>query len=169
MEIAKPPKENYNLKVSDIIRHDHLNPEEKQRIIYVCSKFKDIFYNESTDLTFTIAVKHHIRTVDNNPIYSKSYRYPYHLKQEIQNQIETLLKNKIIRPSISPYSSPVWIVPKKLDTSEKRKWKLVVDYRKFNEKTIEDKYPLPRIEEILDSLGKFSYFTTLDLAQDFIK
>lgn len=168
VEIAKPPLENViHSNVSNIIRHDHLNPEEKKKIITLCSKFKDIFYKENVNLSFTNAIKHHIRTAGNDPIYCKSYRYPYHLKQEIQSQIEKLLKNKIIRPSISPYSSPVWIVPKKLDASGKRKWRLVVDYRKLNDKTIEDKYPLPRIEEILDSLGKCCYFTTLDLAQGF--
>jgi transposase InsO family protein len=86
---------------------------------------------------------------------------------EIQSQIQKLLDNEIIRPSISPYSSPVWIVPKKLDASGKKKWRLVIDYRKLNEKTVEDKYPLPRIDEILDNLGKCTYFTTLDLAQGF--
>ena len=44
---------------------------------------------------------------------------------------------------------------------------MVIDYRKLNEKTIEDRYPLPRIDEILDNLGKCVYFTTLDLAQGF--
>lgn len=144
-----------------------MNTEEKLKILELCRQYRNIFYDENSDLTFTNAVKHKIRTVDEEPVYSKSYRYPYHLKTEIQSQIQKLLDNKIIRPSISPYSSPVWIVPKKLDASGKRKWRLVIDYRKLNEKTIEDKYPLPRIEEILDNLGKCVYFTTLDLAQGF--
>lgn len=153
--------------IENVLRTEHLNPEERIKIINVCKQYKDIFFFENTDLTFTNAVKHGIRTTDNDPVFCKSFRYPYHLKTEIQNQIQKLLDNKIIRPSISPYSSPVWIVPKKLDASGKRKWRLVIDYRKLNEKTIEDKYPLPRIEEILDSLGKCSYFSTLDLAQGF--
>lgn len=126
-----------------------------------------MFYNEECDLTFTNAVKHNIRTTDSDPVYVKPLRHPYELKKEIQLQIDKLLKSKIIRPSISPYSSPVWIVPKKLDASGIKKWRLVIDYRKLNEKTIEDKYPLPRIEEILDNLGKCMYFSTLDLAQGF--
>lgn len=44
---------------------------------------------------------------------------------------------------------------------------MVIDYRKLNDKTIEDKYPLPRMDDILEKLGKCSYFTTLDLAQGF--
>lgn len=89
------------------------------------------------------------------------------MKTEIQNQVQRLLQEKIIRPSISPYSSPVWIVPKRMDASGKKKWRMVIDFRKLNEKTIEEKYPLPRTEEILENLGKSKYFSTLDLAQGF--
>lgn len=152
-----------DLNIEQVIRTTHLNPEEKREILDLCKKFKSI----NCDLSFTNAVKHKIRTTDEDPVYCKSYRYPYHLKTEIQTQIQKLLDNKIIKPSMSPYSSPVWIVPKKMDASGKRKWRLVIDYRKLNEKTIEDKYPLPRIDEILDNLGKCVYFTTLDLAQGF--
>lgn len=160
-------KNGNNVNINELIRTDHLNKEEKESIIQLCKKFKNIFYNEGCNLTFTNAVKHKIRTTDDNPVYIKSYRYPFHLKEEIQNQIQKLLDNKIIQPSISPYSSPVWIVPKKVDASGKKKWRLVIDYRKLNDKTVEDKYPLPRIEEILESLGKCTYFSTLDLAQGF--
>ena len=44
---------------------------------------------------------------------------------------------------------------------------MVIDYRKLHENTIEDKYPLPRMDDILENLGKCSYFSTLDLVQDF--
>jgi hypothetical protein len=78
-----------------------------------------------------------------------------------------MLENGIIRPSQSPWSSPIWIVPKKMDASGKTKWRIVVDYRKINEKTVDDRYPLPNINNILDKLGKCQYFTTLDLASGF--
>jgi RNase H-like domain found in reverse transcriptase/Reverse transcriptase (RNA-dependent DNA polymerase) len=153
--------------IKNVIRTQHLNTEERERIIELCSQFRDVFYYENSDLTFTSKVKHQIRTTDDRPIYSKSYRYPRAMQQEINDQIQKLLDDKIIRPSISPYSSPVWVVPKKLDASGKRKHRMVIDYRKLNEVTVEDKYPIPRIDEILDNLGKCTYFTTLDLAQGF--
>lgn len=56
---------------------------------------------------------------------------------------------------------------KKKDNSGKRKWRIVIDYRKLNEVTINDKFPIPNIENILDKLGKAQYFTTLDLAKGF--
>lgn len=58
-------------------------------------------------------------------------------------------------------------MPKKDDASGLKKWRLVVDYRKLNEKTIDDRFPIPNIEEILDKLGRCMYFTTLDLAKGF--
>jgi hypothetical protein len=157
----------FNINVNNDLRIDHLNSEEKESITTLCKKFSDIFYSENVDLSFTNTVKHTIRTKDDEPVYTKSYRHPYAMKPEIRNQIEKLINNRIIRPSISPYSSPVWLVPKKIDASGKPKYRMVIDYRALNNKTIEDKFPLPRIDEILDSLGKCCYFTTLDLAQGF--
>ncbi|KAL0867440.1 hypothetical protein ABMA27_008227 [Loxostege sticticalis] len=78
-----------------------------------------------------------------------------------------MLKDGIIKPSVSPWSPPIWVVPKKIDASGQRKWRLVIDYRKLNDITIGDSYPIPNISEILDQLGKSKYFTTLDLASGF--
>lgn len=166
-DMSPPPKHIQALDLSKAIRTSHLNEEEKRTILSLCKSHKDIFYNDSCDLSFSNAVKHKVRTSDEEPVYVKSFRHPHAMKEEIQNQIQKLLNDKIIRPSISPYSAPVWIVPKKLDASGKRKYRMVIDYRRLNEKTVEDKYPLPRIDEILDNLGKCSYFSTLDLAQGF--
>uniref|UniRef100_A0AAG5CRQ8 RNA-directed DNA polymerase n=1 Tax=Anopheles atroparvus TaxID=41427 RepID=A0AAG5CRQ8_ANOAO len=110
---------------------------------------------------------HHINTKDDIPVYTKSYRYPYCHKDEVQKQVNALLEQGIIRPSNSPWSSPIWIVPKKSDSSGERKWRLVIDYRKLNIKTISDRYPIPNITEILDKLGRCIYFSTLDLAAGF--
>lgn len=153
--------------IMKLIRIDHLNSEEKTSLTKVCENFSDIFQQENVPLSFTNQVKHDIILNNNKPIYTKSYRYPYCHKEEVQTQITKMLEQGIIRPSFSPWSSPIWIVPKKKDASGKTKWRLVIDYRKLNEQTIEDRYPLPNITDILDKLGKCQYFTTLDLASGF--
>lgn len=58
-------------------------------------------------------------------------------------------------------------MPKKKVLSQKKKWRLVVNYRKLNEVTMSDKYPILRIEEILDQLGQSQYFSVLDLASGY--
>lgn len=153
--------------VTSRLRTDHLNEEEKANLSALCSKYADVFYIEGEALTFTNKVKHSIKTTDEIPIYTKSYRYPFIHRQEVSDQISKMLDQGIIRPSESAWSSPIWVVPKKTDASGKQKWRIVIDFRKLNEKTISDKYPIPNITDVLDKLGKCQYFTTLDLASGF--
>nr|CAH7733080.1 unnamed protein product [Callosobruchus chinensis] len=158
--------EKFKFDISKV-RTDHMNHEEKLAITKLIKEYSDIFHIDGNYLTFTSKIKHHIRTSDEIPVYTKSYRYPEIYRKEVQKQIQQMLEQKIIRPSQSPWSSSLWVVPKKLDASGKRKYRLVVDYRRLNEKTIGDRYPLPNITDLLDKLGRCQYFSTLDLASGF--
>lgn len=73
----------------------------------------------------------------------------------------------MIEPSESPYNSPVIIVPKKPGPDGCKRWRMVIDYRALNEKTVGDAYPLPNITDILDQLGGSKYFSTADLTMGF--
>lgn len=95
------------------IRTDHLNMEEKSRILDLCEEYSDIFHHENMPLTFTNKIKHQIKTYDELPVYAKSYRYPFVHKREVETQINKMLDQNIIRPSNSPWSAPIWVVPKK--------------------------------------------------------
>ncbi|EFA13670.1 Retrovirus-related Pol polyprotein from transposon 412-like Protein [Tribolium castaneum] len=105
------------------IRISHLNSEEQRQIKNLCFEYRDIFYCENLPLTFNNQIKHYIRTKDNNPIFTKTYRYLEIHKEEVRKQINSMLTQGIIRPSTSPWSSPIWIVEKKLDASGKKKWR----------------------------------------------
>lgn len=154
-------------RLNGMLRTNHLNEEEKCRILQLCKRYINIFKKPEDRLTFNSTVKHEIKTKDEQPIFIKARRFPHVIKQEIGQHINQLLDDKIIRPSQSPWGSPVHLVEKKLDASGKRKTRLVIDYRAVNEKTIDDRYPIPNIEDILDKLGRCQYFTTLDLASGY--
>lgn len=149
------------------LRVSHLNSEEKDSIEKICTEYNDIFFLPNDKLTCTKLIQHEINVSDPTPTHSKYYRYPEIHKKEVDKQIDKMLKQGIIRPSVSPYSSPLWVVKKKQDASGEEKYRVVVDYRDLNSKTIGDAYPLPNIEEILDQLGHSKYFSTLDLASGF--
>ena len=72
--------------------------------------------------------------------------------------LDNMLDKDIIQPSVSPWASPVVLVPKKDGTL-----RFCVDYRQLNSITSKDAYPLPRIDETLDTLAGSVWFTTLDL------
>lgn len=165
--VANQPESNNRLELDQLIRASHLNDEERKALFKLLNRFRSVCHTSDSRLTFTNAVKHNIKTADDFPVYTKSYKYPHCHKLEVQKQINKMLEDGIIRESNSPWSAPVWVVPKKVDASGKKKWRLVVDYRKLNAKTVADRYPMPEITEILDKLGKCNYFSTLDLASGF--
>lgn len=151
-----------------IIELKEYNREERKALEHILAKFADVFHLPGDPLTLTNVYKHSIQLEENaTPAYSKPYRLPHAQKSEIQKQIKDMLKNKIIEPASSPWSSPLLIVPKKADKNGERKWRIVIDYRMLNKRIKDDKFPLPNITEILDSLAGAMYFSHLDLSQGY--
>lgn len=132
----------------------------------LCNEFSDIFSLQNDLLTCNNFYKQKIRLQNDIPTYIKNYRSAHSQREEICRQVEKLIENNIIEPSVSNYNSQILLVPKKSATSEK-KLRLVVDYRQLNKKILADKFPLPRIDDILDQLGRAKFFTTLDLMSGF--
>lgn len=153
--------------IESLIRTNHLSEYEKIRTLETLSKHDSVILKDNEKLTATSKIKHKINTRDETPIHTKTYRYPHALKSTVREQIQDMLENGIISHSESPWNAPIWVVPKKSDASGKKKYRVVIDYRKLNDKTIDDRHPIPQIEDILDNLGRSSYFTTLDLKSGF--
>ncbi|CAK9811734.1 Retrovirus-related Pol polyprotein from transposon 297 [Anthophora quadrimaculata] len=154
-------------RIKQLLRLDHLNAEEHLAVAKLIDENQDLFYLPGDRLGKTDAIEHRIPTINNEPIHVKQYRYPPVHREEISKQITELLENDIIKPSNSPYNSPLWVVPKKPDSRGNKRWRMVIDYRSLNENSIADAYPLPNITEILDQLGSAKYFSTFDLASGF--
>jgi len=104
--------------------------------------------------------EHQITMKDDNPIKQRYYPKNPKVQGEINARVDELLQMGYIEHSKSPYSSPIVMVKKKTD-----KWRLCVDFRQINAKSIKDAYPMPRINYILDQLWEARYISSLVLGQ----
>jgi hypothetical protein len=96
------------------------------------------------------------------PVQVRPYRFAPALKTEIERQVQEMLDNGLIQKSNSPFSSSLLLVKKKDST-----WRFCVDYRHLNAITINDRYLVPIIDELLDELAQASWFSCLDLRAEF--
>lgn len=155
-------------EISKILKLDTLPQDERNMLLNVLKDFHQQFKLPGDKLGCTNKATHKIKTVHEHPVFVRQYQIPHGLKDEVIKQTQEMLDNNIIEPSDSPYNAPVWIVPKKCTPdSKKRRYRMVIDYRELNKVTVKDKYPLPRITEILEQLGNAKYFSTLDCASGF--
>ncbi|KAK3086868.1 hypothetical protein FSP39_024642 [Pinctada imbricata] len=139
-----------------------LSPEHLPIAEELLLKYLDIFAKSKSDIGRTNIVKHKINTDRAHPIKQAPRRIPLAKRAEAENEVQTLLKDGLIEPSSSPWSSPVVLVKKK-DGS----LRYCIDYRKLNSVTIKDSYPLPRIDDSLDALGGACMFSCIDLASGY--
>jgi hypothetical protein len=130
-------------------------PSAVQRLI----DSKAALFKDPASLPPTREFDHHIPLIPGvKPVNIKPYRYSPTQKDEIERQIKEMLANGIIRPSQSPFASPVILVKKKDGA-----WRFCVDYRQLNNHTVKNKYPLPIVDELLDELHGAAWFTKLDM------
>ena len=121
----------------------------------------DVFSLEG-ELGYTDIVRHVIDTGDHPPIKQPIRRIPFVHREKISAMVDELLAQGVIQPSVSAWSSPVVLVPKKDGTS-----RFCVDYRRLNGVSRKDVYPLPQVDDIFDTLGDTKYFSSLDLCSGY--
>jgi len=136
-----------------------------------CSKFKQLllckhlsFALKDTELGETSLVEHVIDTGEAKPARIPPRCLPYVLRKELEDELIKLESTGCIEPSTSPYASGLVLVRKKDGTL-----RVCVDYRQVNKDTVPDRYPMPRVDELVDAIGrrKGKYFTTLDLMKGY--
>ena len=132
--------------------------EEKEKLSALLLEFSDVVATSNEDVGQTDLMAHKIDVDGTAPVKQPPRRLPFHKREEVRKHLDQMLAADVVEPSSSPWSSPVVLV-KKPDGSSR----FCIDYRALNNVTKKDAYPLPRIDETLDSLGGAKYFSTLDL------
>ena len=153
-------KPNLKTALWDIVNRSdtELNKTQQQSLYQLLLQYTDIFATGQHNLGHTTVIKHQIDTGNVPPICQQARRVPPVHRQEAKQLLNDMLDSNIITPSSSPWASPVVFVRKK-DSS----LRFCVHYHKVNVITRKDAYPLPRVDDILDTLACCKWFTTLDL------
>ena len=135
-----------------------LTPTEQEQLFTLLVEYSDIFANNDSDYGHTNKVCHNIPTGDSPPIRQQLRRIPLYRRDEVKKLLQDMRARQVIRPSNSPWASPIVLVRKRDGST-----RFCVDYRKVNTVTRKDAYPLPRVDDTLDTLAGSKWFSTLDL------
>ncbi|CAB4405679.1 unnamed protein product [Rhizophagus irregularis] len=143
----------------------HIGPlidHQQTQFQQVLNNNEDICAKSQTDIGRTGLIKHQIHTGDATPQARSPYRTNPKKKEFLREEIKKLEQQGMIKKSMSPWAAPVVIVDKKGGDL-----RMCVDYRPLNKVTKPDAYPLPRIDDLLESFRTANWFSTLDLASGF--
>ena len=124
----------------------------------VLEKYQDLFSSKETPVNVAGSLLPAEIHTTGGPLKQAPYRIPFSQRQKVEECVNEMLKDGIIRPSDSPWSSPCLLIPKR-DGSIR----FCADYRKLNSLTRKDAHPLPLIKDVFDSVGGAKIFSTLDL------
>ena len=158
------------VKLQDTEVLDHYKKEFEE----LCKEYKDIFSKDSSDIGKTPLITMEIETGDSALVCQRPYNLPLKHVDWVQKELNTLEKAGVITRSVSPWASPIVIVPKKTEPGEPPKKRLCVDYRVINNllpkvnkahskaKDILTLVPLPKIDEIYTRLEGSKVYSSFD-------
>ncbi len=136
---------------------DELGADEKEQLYLFLLSYADVFASDKADFGRTNKVEHRIDTGGAAPIRQPLRRIPPFQREEARKLLDEMLQKDVIQPSSSPWASPIILVRKK-DGS----FRFCVDYRRVNAVTKKDAYPLPRIDDTLDTVAGARWFSSYD-------
>ena len=151
------PESSADMKWHPPVDLSHLEEEEQEVVRQMLFEESDVFSRDDGDIGCVPSLKLKIHLKDDVPVQKSYNAIPKPLYSEVKEYVQNLLERGWITKSTSSYSSPVVCVRKK-DLS----LRLCVDFRELNRKTVPDRHPLPRIQDLLDNLGGHSWFSILD-------
>src|SRR6185437_9282737 len=161
-EFLTEPLKSVNLEELRLQR----SPEEVAKLAKLMIEFKDLLSDGTLDFSNAGVVKHDttceiITTVDNPRIVSTARPTNPADYDQFAKMVDSKLNEGVIEPSKAPWSSNSILIKKD------GKLRMVIDYRALNKVTVRDAYPMPRIQDITDTLGGTRWFTGVDCVQAF--
>ena len=142
-----------------MVSETNLSRSQRVDLLALLSEYSDVFAADPRKPSQTDLVDHKITVDTRNPIYMKPRRIPLAWEKEVDDQVQEMCRNDIIRPSGSPWNAPILLVKKKDNTI-----RFVCDFRALNEVTKKDTYPLPQIKDVIDKMQGMKFWSTLDAA-----
>nr|XP_040058772.1 uncharacterized protein LOC120834693 isoform X2 [Gasterosteus aculeatus aculeatus] len=137
----------------------HLSPTHRQDMVELTGQFKDVFSDMPGRTT---VINHDIITEPGKKVRLRPYRIPEAKRETIKEEVRRMLEMGVIEESHSAWSSPIVLTPKP-DGSER----FCNDFRKLNEISKFDAYPMPRVDELIERLGPARFVSTLDLTKGY--
>uniref|UniRef100_A0A9J7WVP0 ribonuclease H n=1 Tax=Cyprinus carpio carpio TaxID=630221 RepID=A0A9J7WVP0_CYPCA len=137
----------------------HLSAAQKTELQHLVGQFSDVF---SPRPGRTNLLQHDVRTPQGTIVRQRPYRIPEARQHAVEGEVREMLKLGVIEPSRSPWSSPIVMVPKPDCTL-----RFCNDFRRLNEVSEFDGYPMPRVDELLERLGRARFISTLDLTKGY--
>ena len=171
--ITSPAEVNTHRKMQ--LQDAEVTEEYRERFRLLCKEFEDVFSKDSTDIGKTSLITMDIDTGDSPPVCQRPYNLPLKHREWVQKELETLERAGMIVRSISPWASPIVVVPKKTEPGEPPRRRLCVDYRVINNllpkvqkahskaKGVLTLVPLPQIDHIYARLRGSQIFSTFNL------
>ena len=135
-------------------------PEDQRRVLKdLVPRYPDVFTDMPGE---TDVIQHQIKLTDDTPIRCKPYPLPYAMREELRNEVDTMLEMGVERPSTSPYASPIVMVKKKDGSNS-----VCVDFRKLNKITEVDPEPMTTAEDLFRRLSGKKYLSKIDLTKEY--
>ena len=133
--------------------------QDKDQLLQLLLEHHTAFAVDEGERGDTDLVQMSIETGEATPKRQSVRRTPFAVREEVAEQLRRMQEQGVIQPSCSPWASPVVLVRKKDGSLH-----FCIDYRGLNTVTKTDLFPLPRIDDLLDQLGRAKFFSTLNLA-----
>ena len=137
----------------------HLTEAQQKQLSDLIKSFPEIFKDVPGR---TSLIEHDIELTESKPIKQYPYRVNMDKKEAIKKEVSYMLENDLIQPSFSDWSSPVVLVKK-----SNGQYRMCFDYRKVNSITVNDNFPIPRIDDCIDQVGNAKYITKFDMTKGY--